>query len=111
MQRVLIVENHLLVGAGIQALLTRQPSLEVCGIVPNRYTDLVDGIQRFHPDVVVLGEGNHLGYLGQLLPLMNDRHRFRILVISPDIDIVRIYEKQEAFATSTSQLVDLIRRY
>lgn len=109
MQRVLIIENHLLIGAGVQILLANQPNLEVAGISPIQKSELVSGVKRFEPDVIVIGEGNHLWYLNQLLPLLNKLHRFRILVISADADIVGIYDKQETPAENASQLVSLIQ--
>jgi DNA-binding NarL/FixJ family response regulator len=50
--RVVVAEDNLLVREGIVTLLEHQPGLAVCGACDS-YDDLVETVEREHPDVVV----------------------------------------------------------
>lgn len=109
MRRVLILENQLLVGAGIQVLLGGEADLDVIGISLLHPEELAQLINKAEPDVIVLDEVSHLARLTALLPLLNDFPKLRIVVVSAQDDLVRIYMKQEVLVTHASQLINIIR--
>ena len=110
MQRVLIIENNLLLGAGIQNLLAGMANLEVIGIASGRkWGELAQEIERLQPDLIVLDEDSHLANLTKLLPLLAEFSQLRLVVVSANDDRVRIYGKQEFLIATATQLVDIIQ--
>jgi chemotaxis response regulator CheB len=109
MQRILILENQRLVGAGIQFLLDGEADLDVIGISFHDSEELAQIINKSEPDVIVLDEVGHLTHLTRLLPLLNDWTKLRIVVVSGQDNLIRIYSRQEVFVTRASQLINIIR--
>ena len=109
MQRVLIIDNQLLVGGGIQSLLINEGDMEVTGFSPHLPEELDQTISRFQPDVVVLDEASRQAYLFKLLALLVEFPKLRIVLVSANDDLVRIYGKQEVQVAGISQLINIIR--
>jgi DNA-binding NarL/FixJ family response regulator len=108
-RRVLIVENHLLLGAGIQDLLNGQTGLELIGVSPSHQEELVREIRRVRPDVVVIDEDSQLTDPTDLLASLKNHLTLRVVVLNTSDDVVRIYDSQEVSVTQTSQLINIIR--
>jgi hypothetical protein len=108
-QRVLIVDNQLLVGAGIQALLTEEVDLDVIGSPSLDLEELAQIINSSEPDVIVLDADGHLTRLTGLLPLLNNFSKLQIVVISAQDDLVCVYNKREVLITRPGQLLNIIR--
>jgi len=51
-QRVLVVDDHPMLRAGLRDLINKQPDLEVCGEAANA-SEALSAISRCHPDVLV----------------------------------------------------------
>jgi len=109
MRRVLILDNQLLVGAGIQLLLSGEADLEIIGLPSLNCEDLAQLINKLEPDVIVLDEINHLTHLAGLLALLNNFSRLRIVVVRVQDDLIQIYDKQEVLVTRSGQLSNIIR--
>ena len=107
-QRVLIVENQLLLGAALQDLLTGEAELDVVGISPRDQVELVREIRRIRPDVVLLDENSCLTKPAKLLAFLEDYPRLRLLLVNADDHLVRIYSKQEILVEHVPQLVNII---
>lgn len=108
-QSVLIIENQMLLGAGVQTLLAGEADLEVIGISPSSQERLAQEVSRLRPDVIVLDETSHLAGPTKLLSLLKDSPKLRIVVISANHNLVRIYNKQETRLGRTTDLFDIIR--
>jgi len=108
-QRVLIVENQILLGAGVQSLLGDETDLEMRGISPTSQVDLIHEIRQYQPDIVVVNASSHLTVPGKLLFAVDNHSQLRVVVISADDNRVCIYEKHEVFMTRASDLLDIIR--
>ena len=107
-QRVLIVENQLLLGAALQDLLTGEAELDVVGISPRDQVELVREIRRIRPDVVLLDENSCLTKPAKLLAFLENYPRLRLLLVNADDHLVRIYSKQEILVEHVPQLVNII---
>ena len=108
MQRVLIVEDGCLLSAGIQSLLSLERNLDVVSVSPRCQAELIQGIKRVQPDVVVLDELTHLVTPASLLALVNTAPHLRVVVVSANDNRVRIYGKQQALITRAADLVNII---
>ena len=109
MQRVLIIENQMLLGAGVQTLLAGEADLDVIGISPFNQEGLAQEINRLRPDVIVLDDTSRLADSTKLLSLLKDSSKVRIVVISANHDLVRIFNKRETQLCRASDLFDIIR--
>ena len=103
--RVLIVENHELLGAGLEKLLSCEETLEVCGFTPQDEFVLIDEIWRFQPHTVILTAESHLTNPTRLFELLKDYSRLRIVSISVGSNIFEIYDKQQLLAHNLVSLV------
>ena len=110
-QQVLIVENQLLLGAGLQSLLTNKTNLTVTGISPGDHEELVREIRRIQPDVILLDADSRLANPAELLALLGNDPAARVLAFNANDHLVRIYTNQqvlEEFVERMPQLVDII---
>ncbi len=109
MQSVLIIENQMLLGAGVQILLAGEADLEVIGISPSSQERLAQEVSRLRPDVIVLDETSRLAGPTKLLSLLKDSPKLRIVVISANHNLVRIYNKRETQLRRATDLFDILR--
>jgi chemotaxis response regulator CheB len=109
-QRVLVVENESLLGAGIERLLTHEDCLNVCGISPRSVSQLLYEIERFRPDVIVLDAATELATSAELLTCLWDYPEMRVVAVRRDGALMSIYEKQEVAITQTADFVAVIRQ-
>ncbi len=109
MQRVLIIENELLLGAGIQVLLAAEVDLDVIGIAAIDEERLAQELSRLRPDVIILDETSRLACPDKLQVLLNGTSQVQIVVISASHDLIRIYNKREIRLYQTTDFLDIIR--
>ena len=109
MLRVLIVENQLLLGAGLQTLLSDQTDLDVIGISPGNQFELVQAIRRIQPDVVFLDKDSYLTDATDLLAFLENFPKLRVIVASANHDVVHIYNKRETQFFQAADLFGIIR--
>lgn len=107
MRRILIVENELLLGAGIEHLLTGEADLDVTGIAGADEAILLKEIKHFQPDVVILDRATCLIHPTKLLAQLQDYPHLRVIVISADDNTVQIFEKQQILVTRIRDLASL----
>jgi DNA-binding NarL/FixJ family response regulator len=110
-QQVLVVETHILIGAGIHSFLAGEADLEVTGISPGNQAELIREIRRLRPDIVVLDEDSRLAEPTHLLAWLKDYPRLRLVVVSANDNRVCIYDKQQILTSQASDLLGIIRDY
>jgi DNA-binding NarL/FixJ family response regulator len=107
MQHVLVIENERLLGAGIENLLRREVDLQVTGVTVEDESALLQAISRAGADVVVLDEATTDAT--SLLAILENHPRLRVLVVSADGDLVRMYDARQVTVTQATELVALIK--
>lgn len=108
MQRVLIVESELLLGAGVESILAGHTGLDVAGISPCDQAVLVEEIRVFRPDIVVMDVVTRFASATNLLALLEDCPKLRVLVMSVDDNRICVYDKREVLVTQVRDLLDII---
>lgn len=93
--RVLIVDNQGIMGAGMEKLLSEEPSLEVFGITTESETILVQNIFRLQPDIIILISEFQETTPIRLLNLLYDYGRLRIITVSMYRNVFEIFDKQQ----------------
>lgn len=109
-QRVLVVGNISLLGAGIESLLAGEPDLIVIGKVSDNKAELAGEIKRLQADVVILHEMGQTANPSDLLVLLEDYPGLRVVVISASDNLIYVYNKQRVLVAQTGDLIDAIRR-
>lgn len=107
--RVLIVENQLLLGAGLQNLLSGETDLDVIGISPRNQLELVQKIRQIQPDVVFLDKDSRLTNATDLLTFLENFSKLRVIVVNANDNLAHIYIKKQILATPTAQLISIVR--
>jgi len=107
MQRVLIVENESLLGAGIEHLLAHEPDLNVVGIARADEAVLLEEIKLSQPDIVILDRATCLTNAMKLLAHLQDCPKLRVIVVSANDNVVQIFDKQQVLVNQTTDLASL----
>ncbi|MCB0170414.1 MAG: hypothetical protein KDJ97_07665 [Anaerolineae bacterium] len=108
-RRVLIVENDLLLGAGVEHLLIRETNLEVIGISPQNEEELFRKIRRLQPEIIILDETTYLTQSNRLLTTLRQDHDFHLIIVNADKNIVYIYHKYTVMLRQISDLIEVLR--
>lgn len=109
MRRVLIMDSETLLGASVQSYLAREADLEVIGISAGDQSLLAEQIERWRPDVVILGDPGHQLEPTHLLAQFRGCSRLRVVVLSADDNQVHIYCQQKVLMTCAADLLHIIR--
>lgn len=104
-QRVLVIENDLLLGASIESLLVQEPNLEVIGFSSQDEKDLIDKILLLQPAVVILDEATHSNHSIWLLTMLKKHQDMRLIIVNADKNFIQIYHKQNLFLNQSSDLI------
>ncbi|MCG3209499.1 MAG: hypothetical protein FOGNACKC_03126 [Anaerolineae bacterium] len=110
MLRVLIAENHLLLGAGLEVWLGKESGLTIWGNATVGQIDLLQEIRRFQPDVIILDADTLLTTPFWLLANLQDLPRLQIVLVSANNDLIQIYNKVQVSATQAADLIKIIKR-
>ena len=110
MLRILIVENQLLLGAGLQSLLSVEPDLHVIGISPSNQLELVREIRQFRPDIVFLDKDSQLTDAVELLTFLEDFHELQLIEVNANDHLVHIYNMQETRLCRATDVLSILRK-
>jgi DNA-binding NarL/FixJ family response regulator len=95
MNRLLVVDDLQILGAGLKNLLSKEEALEVYGFSTQDESALVDEIWRVRPDTIILMAESQLTTPVRLLTLLPDYGRLRIIFLNLDNNIFEIYGRQQ----------------
>ncbi len=109
-QRVLIVENELLLGAAIESLLTREVDLDLVGLASSNEADLSKAIGRSRPQVVILDEATYPSNSLKLLNFFRKHPELRLVLVNATNSLVHIYDKRNISINNPDDLAEAIRR-
>jgi len=99
MKRVLIVENKLLLGAGLENLLSGEAGFEVVGVSLHSEEELIEKINELHPTTIILDESTYQTHLFQLLSCSRVYQKLRLVIVSANSNLIHIYHKQNFLLT------------
>jgi len=102
-----VIENHRLLGAGIERLLRREADLQVVGATPENQGALLQAIGHTRADVVIL-DASATDAAG-LLALLELYPGLRLVLVRVDDGLVRTYEARQVIVTQATELVNLVR--
>lgn len=108
--RVLVVDNLVLMGAGLECLLSEELTLEVFGVAIDSEAALVEDIRRLQPDIIILIQEMEITTPSRLLGLLNEYGRLRIISVSYTSNLFEIYDKQPIAINDRATLVEQIKK-
>ncbi|MCB9419573.1 MAG: response regulator transcription factor [Ardenticatenaceae bacterium] len=108
-QRVLVIDNDSIMGAGVETLLANSEKLQVIGTAPQNEDDIVHDVWQFSPDVIILNYQSQLTTPVRLLSLLNNYRSFRLIVVSEDDNMMEVYEKRQFTARHHSDLATAVQ--
>jgi chemotaxis response regulator CheB len=109
MQRVLVVENRGLLGAGMENLLSHEASMVVHGTAPGDEKELIQVIVKFRPDVVVFADDTGMTNSCDLFDHLADYPQLRIVTLSLDGTQVQVYDRRQVPILRTADFVSAIQ--
>ncbi len=107
--RVLIVDNQGIMGAGLERLLSEEPALEVFGVTVDGEKMLIQEIWRLQPDSIILIEESEGISPIRLMKLLKDYGRLRIIVVSTNSNVFEVYDKQQILTGSYLTLMEQLK--
>lgn len=109
LKRVLVVDNHSILGASVEKLLSNSKQLQIAGIIPQSELALIEDIWRFMPDVIVLSGRSQLTNPARLLSSLKNYRSFRLIVISENDNTIEVYEKRQITVKEQNDLMEMVQ--
>jgi DNA-binding NarL/FixJ family response regulator len=109
-QRVLVVENQSLLGAGVENLLSQETHLKVRGVSPRDEAELLGAIRLFQPDVIVLDGSLEPHISACLLDHVADYPKVRLVQISLEGTLVQVYERHQVPIMDATDFLRLVQQ-
>jgi DNA-binding NarL/FixJ family response regulator len=106
----MVFGSGLLLDAGIANLLSLEPDMEIVDLSADETTGIVEQIERFQPDVVVLDEITYQAGETGLLAFLERSSEPRVVIVSADSNLLFIYEGHQVPIKEATDLVDAVRR-
>lgn len=109
MPRILIVEDELLLGAGIKSLLTGETDLDLLDSCSGDEAELAEEIRRLQPNVIILDQNSNLVDLGKLMSWLDGYPELRVVLVNANLDLVEIYDKRQVVITQVADFIATVK--
>ena len=109
MKKVLVVVNKMLLGAGLESLLSRDTELFVRNISFESESSLQDEIVRYKPNVVIIEKNANEAPLFSICNLSAGNPRIRFLLVDSLENNVSVYDKQEIQIAHSLDLISVVK--
>lgn len=109
MQRVLVVDNQSLLGAGIESLLMEQDDLEVTGVSPDNASQLLQAVKLHEPDVIILTDACDSWQLNALVAYLDCHTEVRIIGVNSEDNSAFILDKRRQPVIQLPDFFNFIR--
>ncbi|MEE9459916.1 MAG: hypothetical protein V3V84_09165 [Candidatus Bathyarchaeia archaeon] len=106
---VIIVLDESVIGRGVERLLSREMDLNVTCVPFIDDKALIDLIEKFQPDVVIVDGSLIFGRRIDFLSLLRSGLNMSVLVLSNQDNRINIYNHQEILVTQSTDLISAIR--
>jgi DNA-binding NarL/FixJ family response regulator len=107
--RVLVIDNQGIMGAGMEKLLAGDQALEVIGVATLNEQTLVQEIWQLQPDTIILTLESEVINPYRLLEVLQDYGHLRIILASVNSNVMDIYDRQQITANNPGSLIARLR--
>ena len=108
-KRVLVVDNHSILGTGVEELLSNIDQLQIIGVNPADEVDLLQDIWQLVPDVIILSDRSSIISPTQLLFQLKYYPSVRLIVVSEDENTLDIYDKRQIMTRQRADLTTAVQ--
>ncbi|MBP8001382.1 MAG: response regulator transcription factor [Chloroflexi bacterium] len=109
--RVLILDNEMILSAGIEQLLRNAAAIEVHGLQSDSQNRILETIHQLKPDTVILNRQSTLTNALELLYLFRGDYPEQIIEVNPQSEQVQVYERHWLTIRHISELTIIIGSY
>lgn len=107
--RVLVVDNQGIMGAGLVNLISGDPTFDVLGVTNTNEEILVQEIWQIQPDIIILILESEGISPCRLLDLLEGYGRLRIILVSVDNNDIGVYDRQHTITQNQDSLISKLR--
>jgi hypothetical protein len=109
MKRVLVICEGLLIGSGIESILSREDDLLLMHNVLTTEPALNKEIESFRPDVIIIDENLKIWDLSRLLSFLKRVPTVRLMILAVHENRVQIFDKQDVLISQLADFVNEVR--
>ena len=106
--KCLIVCANELIGNVVENLFKAQVDLEVVNLQMMSEIDLIQELDRYQPDVLILEESSEFQLSNRLLTHIFSLGQIRVIVLNTHTNMLRVYKKQDVLLTQISDLFSVV---
>lgn len=107
--RVLICHCEMLLGLGINSLLSGHEDIIIESCTPVNEMEYFSCIDRLQPDIVILGECSPLAQEPTLSRILHRSHHLQVIIPSVRNNWLNIYQKRQVLLENASDLITVIQ--
>jgi DNA-binding NarL/FixJ family response regulator len=111
MKRVLVICDGLLIGSGIESILSREDDLILMHSLLTTEIAFEKEIDTFKPDVIIIDDNLKTWDLSKLIRLLKRVPVFRLMILALNENRVQIFDKQDVLINQLADFVNEVRRY
>jgi hypothetical protein len=108
-KKVLVVVNKMLLGAGLESLLSQDTELFVRNISFESESSLRDEIVSYKPNVVIIEKNANERLPVSVCSLLASNPRIRFLLVDSLENNVSVYEKQDIQIAHSLDLISMVK--
>jgi hypothetical protein len=98
-----------LLSSSVELFLTAQKGWHVISISNDENFDaLLLAVDKVHPDVVILQEGDRAGNSNLPIKLLQDHPGLKVITVSLKDNLMEVYSKQNILVRSASDLISVV---
>lgn len=107
--RVLVCQGNSILDFGIDSLLRIAEGMIVISASPKDAIEMIELVERHQPDVVIFGEWIADLALPALAQLFGQKPGFRVVIVSENHNLLRVYQTQQVWLENASDLARMIQ--
>jgi hypothetical protein len=108
-RRILLVDPECLLAAALSHLLSREPGIVVATVSSASRADLDAAVRDYAPHAVVMPFDDMRFIPENFLSLLNGTSATRLIFVSPNCNVVQVYDLSEVSVTRIDDLLGLLR--
>jgi hypothetical protein len=98
-----------LLSSSVELFLTAQKGWHVISISDEENFDaLLLAVDKVHPDVVILQQGDRAGNSNLPIKLLQDHPKLKVITVSLNDNLMEVYSKQNILVKSASDLISVV---
>ena len=98
-----------LLSSSVELFLTAQKGWKVISISNEEsFSALLEAVDRVHPDVVIIHQGDHSANSSLPMQLIQDYPGLRVITMSLQDNLMEVYSKQNILVKAASDLISVV---